>query len=124
MDLLAFTLHAEPPRRKFYRPKPVLTLSFTQSSSCIWGQACFWRGLYVQQVGFGAVCVRISMLRLNFIRLRSATVRFIRRVNANLAQIPLAFVSLVRVLFAPDAVCVRIAANFVKFYNKGQRCKI
>ncbi len=87
-------------------------------------RARFWRRLNLRQVGFGAVCVRISRLRLNFIRLRSATVRFIRRVNANLAQIPLAFVSLVRVLFAPDAVCVRIAANFVKFYNKGQRCKI
>ncbi|EEV17444.1 hypothetical protein CAMGR0001_0035 [Campylobacter gracilis RM3268] len=36
----------------------------------------------------------------------------------------LAFASLAQVLFAPDTVCVRADADFVKFYNKGQRCKI
>ncbi|WP_298081870.1 hypothetical protein, partial [uncultured Campylobacter sp.] len=72
----------------------------------------------MRQASFDAVCVRIGGLRLNFIRRRSASEGFIRRVGANLAQIPLSFVSLAQVLFAPDAVCVRAAADFVEFYKK------
>ena len=41
MNLPAFTLRTEPLRRKFYRPKPVLVRSFTQSGSCIWGAGAF-----------------------------------------------------------------------------------
>ena len=57
-------------------------------------------------MSLSAVCVRIGGLGLNFIRSRSASEGFIRCVGANLTQVLLAFVSLVRVLFAPDAVCV------------------
>ena len=51
--------------------------------------------------------------------------RFIRRISTNLARaIPaLAFVSFAQVLFAPDAVCVRAAADFVEFYKKVDNAK-
>lgn len=74
-------------------------------------------------MSLSADCVRISGLRLNFIRRRLALARFIRCVGANLAQVLLAFVSFAQVLFAPDVVCVRAAADFVKFYKKGKDAK-
>ena len=49
--------------------------------------------------------------------------RFIRRISVNLAQVLLAFVSFAQVLFAPDAVCVRAAADFVEFYKKVDNAK-
>ena len=74
--------------------------------TAVFAASLFRYKFHSRQVSLSAVCVRIGGLGLNFIRRRSSLVRFIRRVSANLAQVLLAFVSLVRVLFAPDAVCV------------------
>ena len=62
MDLPAFALHAEPLRRKSYRPKPVLAHSFTQSSfggnfvssEQALARLVFATGLFLARISFAA----------------------------------------------------------------------
>ena len=91
-DFPAFALHAEPLRRKFYRPKSVLVHSFTQSGSIcpirshLLAQARTYLCVdwVYERASFGGDFVKRA--RLNFIRRRLVLVRFIRHVSANLAR--------------------------------------
>lgn len=74
----------------------------------------------MQQLSFGAVCVRIGGLRLIlFVADRRRCVLFGALVQIWRGICLHLFVSFVQVLFAPDAVCVQAAADFVEFYKKG-----